>query len=108
MCAYHWLLWAIRRAEENNCANLFNKSASQFVQTLREHAAALGLPSARRLGSHVLRRGMARDIVDAGGSLATLLRVGEWRSAAFVAYLRENHAQDNAISNLVIDHSDSE
>ena len=55
-----------------------------------------------------MRRGMARDIVDAGGSLATLLRAGEWRSAAFIAYLRETQAQDNVIANLMIDHSDSE
>jgi len=51
---------------------------------------------------------MARGIVDAGGTLATLLRAGEWRSAAFTAYLREHHAEEGAVANLVIDHSDSE
>ena len=51
---------------------------------------------------------MARHIVDAGGSLATLLLAGEWRSAAFAAYLREHHAEVSAVSELVINHSDSQ
>ena len=87
---------------------MFSKTAREFVRDLRNAASILGLKGAGTLGSHALRRGMARDIVDAGGNLATLLRAGDWRSAAFVAYLREHHAEESAISQLVIDHSDSE
>ena len=79
-----------------------------FLTELRRLATLVDLPHAATLGSHALRRGMARDIVDAGGSLATLLRAGQWKSAAFVAYLRENQAQEVAITQLIIDHSDSE
>ena len=75
---------------------------------MRVHAAAVNIPLASRLGSHALRRGVARDIVSAGGSLATLLRAGDWRSTAFAAYLGENQVEDQAVANLVIDHSDSD
>ena len=51
---------------------------------------------------------MARDIVDAGGSLASLLRAGDWKSAAFLRYLRENQTEEKAVTDLIIDHSDSE
>ena len=51
---------------------------------------------------------MAQDIIDAGGSLATLLRAGEWRSNAFAVYLRDHQVEERAISELVIQHSDSE
>ena len=77
------------------------------MRRLRQDAAEVGLPEAERLGSHSLRRGMARDIVDSGGSLATLLRAGDWTSSAFVQYLRDNQMEELAAS-LLVDHSDSE
>ena len=51
---------------------------------------------------------MAQDIIDAGGSLAVLLRAGEWKSTAFLAYLRESQPQEAAVSQAVINLSDSE
>ena len=51
---------------------------------------------------------MARDIVDSGGSLATLLRAGDWTSSAFVQYLRDNQVEELAALSLLVDHSDSE
>ena len=33
------------------------------------------------------RRGHAQDLLEAGASLGTILRAGEWRSSAFMAYL---------------------
>ena len=87
---------------------LFTKSARTFVTTLRRHAAMAGFIDSERLGSHSFRRGMARDIIDAGGSLAALLQAGQWRSSAFALYLRENQCEESAIANMIIDHSDSE
>ena len=108
LCAYHWLKEMLDRAAKNGSDKLFSRSSSAFVQDLRKYAAAVGLPEHDRLGSHALRRGMARDILDAGGSLAALLKAGDWKSAAYVVYLRENQAEESAISRLVVDHSDSE
>ena len=39
------------------------------------------------VGWHSLRRGMARDFLDSGASLATILRAGGWKSSAFLRYL---------------------
>ena len=87
---------------------MFTKSAAQFIGCLRRHAASLGFPEADKLGSHALRRGMAQDIVDSGGTLATLLRAGDWKSSAFVQYLRDAQVEDCAVAGLIINHSDAE
>jgi hypothetical protein len=75
LCAVHWLL---RLQGVGRTGRLFHLSANQFLVRLRSLAVEVGIPLADQLGTHALRRGMARDIVDAGGSLATLLRAGEW------------------------------
>ena len=75
---------------------------------MRRDAADAGVSEPARLGSHALRRGMARDIVQAGGSLATLLRAGQWRSRAFMVYLQEQTLDEEAVTRLLIDHSDDE
>lgn len=108
LCGLHQLLPMIDRARMAGTNRLFTKSPADFVACLRRDAAAVGIPEAGLLGSHALRRGMARDIVDAGGSLATLLRAGEWRSGAFAAYLRDHQVEDCAVAQLLVDHSDSE
>ena len=46
-------------------------------------ATALGEPAAW----HAFRRGMARDMLDRGDSLAEILLAGAWRSGAFMRYL---------------------
>jgi len=51
---------------------------------------------------------MAQDILKAGGSLATLLRAGQWRSSAFRVYLQESAVDEAAVARLIIDHSDDE
>ena len=51
---------------------------------------------------------MAQDLVNAGGSLATLLRAGQWKSSAFRVYLSEQSVDELAVSKLIIDHSDDE
>ena len=60
------------------------------------------------VGTHSLRRGMAQDIIDAGNSLAVLLKAGGWSSAAFLEYLRADQASDAAVSQALIQLSDSE
>ena len=87
---------------------LFKISTSRFVKTMRKDALELDVEGASALGSHAWRRGMAQDIIKAGGSLATLLRAGQWRSGAFRAYLQDNVLDEDAISKLVIEHSEDE
>ena len=75
---------------------------------IREYAAECNVQDPMNIGTHAFRRGMAQDIISAGGSLATLLRAGEWHSRAFFKYLRETQAEDEAVAQLVINLSDSE
>ena len=87
---------------------IFSFMAKQFIAEIRELAEEVGHPDAHRVGSHAFRRGMAQDIVDNGGSLATLLRSGGWSSSAFKEYLRSEQVQDTAVSRFILDLSESE
>ena len=53
------------------------------------------------------RRGMARDILDRGGLLATL-QAGGWTSSAFQLYLRNEQLQDTAVGHFLIEVSSSD
>ena len=75
---------------------------------IREYAREAQLHFSVNLTSHAFRRGMAQDIVDAGGSLAELLRAGGWNSNAFLYYLRDTQVQDVAVSQMVVLLSDTE
>ena len=108
LCAFHKMRPVVDRVSKAGQNRLFDVSPQGFLRKLRELAAQCGIPEAGSLGTHALRRGMARDIVDAGGSLATLMRAGDWKSAAYAQYLRENQIEDKAVADLLIDHSDSE
>ena len=87
---------------------IFNRSASCLLALMRKDAEQVGVSDAARLGSHAWRQGMARDIVHAGGSLATLLRAGQWRSRSFIVYLQEQSLDEDAVARLVIDDSDDD
>ena len=106
LCAVHWLhrLHKLRRSD----GRVFAISASVFLTKVREFAAECGVANAHRIGTHAFRRGMAQDIISAGGSLAVLLRAGEWHSRAFLKYLRESQPEDEAVAQVVINLSDSE
>jgi hypothetical protein len=51
---------------------------------------------------------MAQEIIDHGGSLAVLLRAGDWCSSAFLSYLRHHQHEDAAAAQTIITMSDSE
>ena len=108
LCAVHKVAPVIERARKNGGGRLFQASAQTFLRKLREIAAICEIANHDKLGTHALRRGMARDIIDAGGSLATLLRAGDWRNASFITYLRESQIEERTAADLIIEHSDSE
>ena len=88
--------------------NVFSLTAKTFIDRVRMYARQAGVKDALTLGSHVFRRGMAQDIVSQGGSLAELLRAGGWHSKASLTYLRDSQAQDQTVSQMVVNLSDSE
>ena len=54
---------------------------------LRALLADVGVPNAERYWCHDLRRGHAEDLRRGGATLAEILRAGDWKSPAFLAYL---------------------
>jgi len=106
LCAVHWLhrLFTERTGE----GRLFTLTAHRFKMRVRQHACDCRISDANRLGTHAFRRGMAQDIVSAGGSLAVLLRAGDWHSKSFLAYLKDSQPEDEAVAQFVINISDSE
>ena len=61
--------------------------ARSVLQVLRGWLGVLKIDNASSYRTHDLRRGHARDMLAAGARLCEILRAGEWRSAAFLAYL---------------------
>ena len=89
-------------------AKVFSTSKAQFSSKLKALAVSAGVENGSKVGTHALRRGMAQDILDAGGSIAVLMRAGGWKSNAFLSYLRDSQPQERAVSELVFNLSDSE
>ena len=87
---------------------VFATNVHRFTVTIRRLAAAVGHSQSQYVGTHSFRRGMAQDILDNGGTLATLLRRGGWKSSAFQLYLRPEQIQDTAVGQLLIELSDSD
>ncbi len=56
-----------------------------------------GVPDARKLRTHDLRRGCSQDLLDSGANLAEILQAGEWRSSAFTTYLEMDSLEDSAV-----------
>ena len=108
LCAVHWLHALKCKAANESCNRVFSISLLDFRKHLQVLAGMVGVLVPGRVGTHAFRRGMAQDIVDAGGSMAMLLRAGEWRSSAFLRYLREAQPQEAAVAQVVINLSDSD
>jgi hypothetical protein len=87
---------------------IFSMTPQKFLTTLKSIAVLCGITNASRMGSHAFRRGMAQDIIKAGGNLATLMRAGQWSSGAYKVYLQNQALDEDAIASLIINHSDDE
>ena len=55
---------------------------------LRRRLHAVGVSNAELFTLHAFRRGHAMDLVASGARLWEILQAGEWRSPAFLAYLK--------------------
>ena len=70
--------------------------ARTALTRLRDWLVALRVPDARKYRTHDFRRGHARDMLRGGARLCEILKAGEWRSAAFLAYLDETELEGAA------------
>ena len=63
---------------------------------LRRRLAAIGIPNAHQFTLYAMRRGHAMDLVESGARLWEILQAGEWRSPAFLAYLKLHRVECEA------------
>ena len=75
---------------------------------MKQLAEIIGVDEAPNVGTHSLRRGMAQDILDMGGSLPSLLNAGDWASSAYLKYLRTSQTEDLAVAQAIMCLSESE
>ena len=104
LCPVHLL---VALAGRRRVGAVFTMSRTTFISEIRELARSISHEHASFVGTHAFRRGMARDILARGGSLATLMQAGGWTSSAFQLYLRNEQLQDTAVGHFLIEVSSS-
>ena len=87
---------------------MFHISKDHFARRVKQLVEKIGVPDFQRYGTHSVRRGMAQDILDMGGSLPALLKAGDWCSSAYLKYLRASQTDDLAVAQAAMFLSDSE
>jgi hypothetical protein len=63
-------------------------SARQARDDLKRRLVEMAVPHANEYWLHDFRRGHTQDLLDRGSNLAEILRAGEWRTPAFLCYLK--------------------
>ena len=89
-------------------ARLPRVGGESVLTELRSAAHLGGWAQATKLGTHSVRRGAARAILEAGGSFSQLLRAGQWHSTAYKLYLDMGREETTAASPLLGRASDDE
>ena len=106
LCSVHWLR-KLRLSSEGN-GRIFSVSKHYLARRIKELARDAGFEMHARFGTHAFRRGMAKEIIDLGGSLATLMEAGGWTSSAYRVYLRGAQVEDMGVARAIVQLSDSE
>ena len=107
-CALH-LIKPLLESAETGTAMFKLISPDDAVKKLRQLLSAVGVRDARLYRPHDLRRGHAEDLRLEGAPLWKILAAGEWRSAAFQAYLGLHKLDvDDALSGALDDESDDD
>ena len=86
----------------------FSVRPASALADMRALLAEAKVKNAWEYRTHDLRRGHAQDLVEAGGTLAEVLRAGEWRSAAFANYIDQEMVEANAVLESHFSDSDSD
>jgi len=82
--------------------------AAQIITALRELLAEAGVANAQKYKTHDFRRGHAEDLRRGGARLFEILDAGDWKSAAFLAYLDKEKLETDAVIEAQTGFSDSE
>ena len=109
MCPVH-ALEDLSHAERRSKGRIFFFSVFGFTRTLRTHVAAIpeaeGAPE--EYSSQGFRRGTAREMLAAGGTLAKILEAGEWNSKAFREYQDSEEIDAAAILEIIVEDDEAE
>ena len=102
-------LWPAIRQRAAVGAPLFPSWAGKkALPELRAFSGARNWRRGDKLGTHSPRRGAARAILEAGGSLPQLLRSGQWRSSAYQLNLDLGHEEARAMASVIAEGSGDE
>ena len=111
-CALRGLLQDAARRGTGPRDRLFQSEPYAALLRLRAQAASVNakllLHIDPALGWHSLRRGMARDLLESGATLATILRSGGWKSSAFLRYLCRRDVDSREATEFALADSSSE
>ena len=102
----HWI-HKLRFSSEGN-GRVFRVSKHYFARRIKELARDAGFEMHARFGTHAFHRGMAQEVIDLGGSLATLMEAGGWTSSVYRVYLLGAQIEDLAVARAIVQLSDSE
>ena len=73
------------------------KGSAALLASLRGRLTLLGTPNPAEYGLQSLRRGHAQQLLDDGGTLADVLKAGQWSSPAFLLYLDYAEVEQTAV-----------
>ena len=69
-----------------------------LLQKLRQRLHMIGVPEAAKFRTHDFRRGHARDMQVGGKNLYQILKAGDWKSPAFLAYMDKSELEHGAVA----------
>ena len=73
-------------------------SPKVFLNKFRFLLRRVGVLAPQRYDTKAFRRGLAQDVCDAKGNLASVLAAGEWSSSRFKAYIDMQKVGNEAVS----------
>ena len=106
-CPVH-VLGAYYEGLGNDVSPFGHITAAAALEMLRCMLEKLEVENARFYRTHDFRRGHARDMQAMGGTLAEILRAGEWSSPAFMKYLDQDELENEAVVEAHLDESGDE
>ena len=72
-------------------------SGARATSLLRSRLGKIGFETVVDYRLHDFRRGHAQDLVASGAALVTILKAGDWRSAAFLVYVDKKELETRAV-----------
>ena len=89
-------------------SRLLPSSSHHMLTAIRRILGALNVDKPEEFTLKMFRAGHATALAEEGKSIGDILRAGEWKSAAFLAYVNEDAVDASQLLDAVLDDSDDE